>query len=182
MFESDFLAQIPALQTKRLRLRAPQDSDTAAYQEFYADAEASKFYGGPKSPVDAWNKLARDLGHWGLRGYGMWVIEERESGAVIGGCGLMWPNDWPRPELTWWIAAEARQKGFAKEASRAAIDFGYDVLKWDLVQTHMNDTNLAAKALVLSLGGEVFTRETFPDGLTRDVYKLPRALPRACGR
>ncbi len=40
----------------------------------------------------------------------------------------------------------------------------------------MNDTNLAAKALVLSLGGEVFTRETFPDGLTRDVYKLPRAI------
>lgn len=171
------MTQIPSLQTKRLLLRAPQDSDSDAYEKFYADAEASKFYGGPKSPDAAWNKLARDLGHWYLRGYGLWTLERKDNGAVVGGCGLLWPNGWPRSELTWWIAPEARQKGFAKEASQAAISFGYDILNWELVQTHMNDTNLAAKALALSLGGVVFSRETFPDGLTRDIYRLPRSNP-----
>lgn len=171
------MTRIPSLQTTRLRLRAPQDSDSSAYEKFYADAEASSFYGGPKSQHEAWNKLARDLGHWSLRGYGPWVLERQEDGAVVGACGLVWPKGWPRSELTWWIAPEARRQGFAKEASRAAISFGYDVLKWDLVQTHMRDENLAAKALVLSLGGVPITRESFPDGFARDIYELPRADP-----
>lgn len=169
------MSQIPSLETKRLTLRAPQESDFSAYEKFYGDAEASKFYGGPKPSLGAWNKLAADLGHWHLRGYGMWALELRESGGFIGACGLVWPEGWPRSELTWWIAPEARQKGFAKEASRAAINFGYDVLKWDFVQTHMMDDNLAAKALVLSLGGVPIARETFPDSFDRDIYKLPKA-------
>ncbi len=171
------MIQIPSLQTERLILRAPRDSDAGAYQKFYADAEASKFYEGPKPPHAAWNKLAAVLGHWHLRGYGMWALERRDSGAFIGACGLVWPDGWPRSELTWWIAPEARQQGFAKEASRAAIAFGYGLLKWELVQTHMLDENLAAKALVLSLGGQVIARETFPDGFDRDIYELPRPDP-----
>lgn len=168
------MQKIPTLHTDRLVLRAPEDNDRDAYAEFYADGEASRFYGGPKPVNAAWNRLARDLGHWYLRGYGPWTLESKVDGRIVGGCGLVWPSGWPRSELTWWIARSARRKGFAKEASKAAIRFGYDVLGWDLVQTHMNDENLAAKALVKSLGGVSIGREKFPDDLTRNVYELPR--------
>lgn len=171
------MSQIPCLQTERLRLRAPQASDAPVYHRFYTDGEASAFYGGPKSALEAWNKLASDLGHWHLRGHGLWVLERQEDGAAIGACGLVWPDGWPRSELTWWILPEARRQGFAKEASRAAVSFGYEALKWDLVQTHMLDENHAAKALVLSLGGEVIAREEFPDGFTRNIYRLPPPRP-----
>ncbi len=68
----------------------------------------------------------------------------------------------------------ARRKGYALEASQAAIRFAYDALSWQFVETHIDDDNLAARALVEKLGGETIARETFPDGLARDVFGLPR--------
>jgi len=67
----------------------------------------------------------------------------------------------------------ARRKGYAFEASRAVIAFGYDQLGWNLVETHMNDENIAAKKLVEKLGGTKLLRARFPDGLNRDVFALP---------
>lgn len=167
------MRDIPTLETDRLILRAPRDSDFACYWDFYSDGKASEFYDGPKSKIDAWHQLARDLGHWQLRGHGLWMLESKQDGTSVGVCGLVWPTGWPRSELTWWISSASRRQGFAKEASKEVIRFGYETLQWDLVQTHMKDENLAAKSLVLSLGGAVFARETFPDGVTRDVYSLP---------
>jgi len=104
----------------------------------------------------------------------MWAIVDRQTDEMVGGCGLFWPEDYPRSELTWWIIPSARRKGFALEASKAVINFGYDQLKWKLVETHMNDENTAARMLAEKLGGKVIVREQFPDGLSRDVYALPR--------
>ena len=165
---------IPTLETPRLLLRPPRAADYPTYVLFFADAEASSFYGGPLDSGQAWRVLAMEFGHWELRGYGRWVIESRESGEMLGCCGLWWPEGLPRSELTWWLLPEARGQGIATEASVAAIGFGYEVLGWPLVETHMNDDNAAARRLVERLGGTVIARETFPDGITRNVYELPR--------
>lgn len=93
---------------------------------------------------------------------------------MIGGCGLWWPEGYPRSELTWWIIPSARRNGYATEASKAVIDFAYQKLGWDMVETHMNDENVAARKLAEALGGTVIARETFPDGLTRDIFHLPK--------
>ena len=161
--------QIPTISTARLKMRAPIEADTPHYVAFYADAGASKFYGGPLSPVAAWNKLASDLGHWQLRGYGIWMIDFSEMGGCVGGCGLYWPTGWPRPELTWWILPHARRKGIAAEAPRAAMDWAF-ANGWAEVQTHMRDENLPARRLVEALGGQKRCREEFPDGVKRDVF------------
>lgn len=165
---------IPTITTERLILREPRPGDFNVYESFFADPEASAAYGGPLSSGDSWRVLATDLGHWALRGYGRWAVTLKSSGVMIGGCGLWWPHEYPRSELTWWIVPNARKKGYAREASVAAINFGYEVLGWSLVETHMNDENVPARRLAESLGGTVMARETFPDGLTRDVLKLPR--------
>ena len=104
----------------------------------------------------------------------MWSLYEKSTGDMIGGCGLVWPEAYPRSELTWWIIPSARRKGFALEASKAATQFAYDVLRWDMVETHMNDDNHAARKLVLKLGGEIIVRTDFPDGIARTVYRIPR--------
>lgn len=170
---------VPEIETARLLMKAPSASDFETYCAFYADAEASAFYGGPLSPGLAWRKLAYDIGHWALRGHGMWSLVERETGMMIGGCGLVWPEGWPRHELTWWIMPQGRRKGYAAEASRAAIAFGYETLGWPGVETHMDDANEAARRLAIRLGGVEHGRESFPDGLTRSVYLLPRSSPAA---
>lgn len=115
---------IPTLETERLVLRAPEAADYPVYRDFFADAEASHFYGGPLDADRAWRVLATDLGHWALRGFGRWSVVERATGLMVGGCGLWWPEGYPRSELTWWIIPAARRNGYALEASRAAVNFG----------------------------------------------------------
>lgn len=166
--------KIPTLETERLILRAPQRSDFVEYRDFYADADASAFYGGPMSEARAFQKFAADLGGWMLDGYGMLSVIVRQTGKMAGSCGLVHPHGWPYPELTWWIAASARRKGYALEASRAVIKFGYNTLKWDRVLTYMDDENEAARRLAEKLGGIVIERRVFQDDRLRNVYLLPK--------
>ena len=166
---------IPELTTARLRMRAPREDDYPVYQAFYTDADASHFYGGPMTASNAWKQLAMEVGHWYLKGYGMWSLELRSTAEMIGGCGFWWPSGWPRPELTWWLIPAARGSGFATEASNTAIDYAYQTLGWSAVETHIDDGNKAAHKLVLRLGGSVLTREVFPDGIERNVYSIPRS-------
>lgn len=147
--------------------------DYPVYRTFFADTMASGAYGGPLDPGEAWEMLALDIGHWALRGYGRWAVVVKASGEMIGGCGLWWPEGYPRSELTWWIIPAARRSGYAFEASQAAVRFGYRTLGWPLVQTHMNDRNTPARRLVEKLGGEIIDRTRFPDGMVRDIYALP---------
>lgn len=161
---------IPTLQTARLTLRAPSAEDFDAYRDFYADPEASAFYGGPLSAGQAWRRLAYEVGHWAMRGFGMWALVEKASGTTVGGCGIVWPEGWPRHELTWWITPAARRNGYAEEASRAAIVWACDTLGWSEVETHMRDENEAARKLAEKLGGSVVARELFPDAIERNVY------------
>ncbi|MEO0501133.1 MAG: GNAT family N-acetyltransferase [Pseudomonadota bacterium] len=165
--------EIPELQTERLHLRAPELSDYPVYRDFYADAAASAAYGGPQDAGFAWRRLASDLGHWGLRDFGMWSVIERETGKMVGGSGLVWPESWPRHELTWWIVPAARRRGFAFEASQAVVAFAYGTWNWPAVETHMDDDNEAARHLAVKLSGRITERCAFPDGKTRDVYTLP---------
>lgn len=166
----------PEIETERLLLRGLCERDFPVYERFFGDAEASATYGGPLAPGAAWRRLAADIGHWALRGYGLWAVTEKAGGRMAGVAGLYWPHGWPRSELTWWIAADARRNGYALEASRAVIAFAYRELGWTLVETHMNDTNTAARNLALRLGGQVIAREMFPDGVERNVYALPKEL------
>ncbi|MES0810228.1 GNAT family N-acetyltransferase [Roseibium sp. SCPC15] len=165
-----------SLTTERYTLRPPQAEDFALYRSFFADGEASRFYGGPLREDQAWRVLSGHLGHWQLRGYGMWMIRRKDDNLALGGCGFVWPEGWPRRELTWWLVPQARGQGVAVEVSKAAIRHAYEAYGWPLVETHMNDDNAAARGLVLKLGGREIAREKFPDGLERSVYELPRPV------
>lgn len=163
----------PVLTTKRLVLRMPEAGDHAAYARFFADAETSHFYGGPLMPHQAWDRLAADIGHFVLRGHGRFVATL--DGQVVGGCGILDVEGWPGHELTWWLLPEARGKGLAQEASRAVLDWAGQTLGRDMVETHFRDENLAARRLTEGLGGVRLRRDSFPDGIDRDVYGIPTA-------
>ncbi|MEM8790320.1 MAG: GNAT family N-acetyltransferase [Pseudomonadota bacterium] len=166
------MTTIPVIETERLTLRAPQAGDAALYAEFFRDAEGSGNYGGPLRPDQAWRVLAQDLGHWHLKGFGKWIMVERSTGNPVGGCGIVHPEGWPSHELTWWLLRTARGKGYATEASRAALAFARDTLGWLEVETHMRDTNTPARAIAERLGGLIDRRETFPDGVPRDIFRI----------
>ena len=99
---------IPQLETPRLLLRGFRASDLDAYAAMCADAEVMRHIGGggPVGRDVAWGQIAFFLGHWPLRGYGMWAIEHRASGALIGRAGFIHPEGWPGLERTvdWLLA------------------------------------------------------------------------------
>lgn len=166
---------IPEIETERLKLIAPNEHCYEAYNEFYTDGEASKAYGGPISSGRAWGRLKEDTGGWYLDGFGVWAIKEKESDKIIGTCGFWQGLGWPR-ELTWWLLPSARGKGYAYEASIAAITYAYSAFSWCEVETYMNDSNHSARALVERLGGVKSRRSGFPDGMNRDIYTFPKSV------
>ena len=45
--------------------------------------------------------MAVFVGHWALRGYGLWAAEERCTGKFVGRIGLWNPEGWPGLEVGW---------------------------------------------------------------------------------
>lgn len=167
----------PIIETKRLILRGPTQADLPAYAAFYAVSDVTVGgYRGNRSADEVAAILSRDITHWLAKDFGIFLLEEKSTGTILGGAGLAHPDDWPSHELTWWLMPDARGKGIASEASRAVIAWGYDVLGWPQVETHMRDENIPARNLALRLGGQVTRRDTFPDGVTRDVFVLPQQV------
>ena len=75
----------PSLTTEHLLLRMLQDSDFEEYAAIHADPEVTKFTVRTQlTRMEAWRHLAVIVGHWHLRGFGMWGVFERESGALVG--------------------------------------------------------------------------------------------------
>jgi [ribosomal protein S5]-alanine N-acetyltransferase len=166
--------QIPTLTTERLLLLPPSAQAEDLYRRFYTDESASRAYGGPLSVSAAWSRLASDVASWHLQGFGVWLIQRKVEGDLVGICGFWQGKGWPR-ELTWWLLPEARGTGLAYEASQSAIAHAYRVFKWKAVETYMNDTNDQARALVTRLHGVRIARQVFPDNLERDLYRIPDA-------
>jgi RimJ/RimL family protein N-acetyltransferase len=80
--------------------------------------------GGPVGPDVAWRQMAIFNGSWSLRGVGMWALEERASGMLVGRAGFLWPPEWPGCELGWLLGREHWGRGYALEAAAAARDHG----------------------------------------------------------
>lgn len=133
----------PTLQTPRLTLRGWRSGDADDYGRLLADPETAPFITRGGRPYDArrsWAEMAFLTGHWQLRGYGMFVVEERESGAFAGRVGPLQPEGWPGFEVAWAIAPHARGKGFATEAADSRS--GFDVSR---IISIIHDLNLASQ-------------------------------------
>ncbi len=166
---------IPTIESERLRLIPPDTDCFEIYKRFYTNADASKMYGGPISEGQAWARLKSDLGSWYLLGFGVWVVQLKLDNKRAGTCGFWQGKGWPT-ELTWWILPEYRGQGIATEASKLAIAHAYNNFGWDKVETYMNDDNAAARSLVEKLGGFKTRRQEFNDGLSRDIFLLPKPV------
>jgi RimJ/RimL family protein N-acetyltransferase len=109
--------------------------DFEPYARMMADPEVTRFLGGgaPLDRTEAWRSLAAHLGHWTLRGYGMWALEEKASGLFVGRAGPFDPEGWPGFEIGWALAREHWGKGYATEAARRALGAAFA----DLGRTHV---------------------------------------------
>ncbi|MFA6231337.1 MAG: GNAT family N-acetyltransferase [Rhodanobacter sp.] len=147
---------IPTLETARLRLTALTEKHFDDYAAMLADPDSTRWVGDgqPLDRTNAWRSLAMLLGHWALRGYGMWALELKETGEFIGRAGLMNPDGWPDLELGWMLKPEHRHQGYATEAGNASLDFAWNQLHARRVISLVRIGNQASDRVAERLGGE----------------------------
>ncbi len=169
------LSDTPVLTADRLILRAPQASDWPVWRDFAA-SERARYIGGPHvAPGTAWRAFGHVIGHWVLRGFGLFVFCDKGSGIPLGMSGPWYPDGWPEREIGWTVwEAGAEGKGFAHEAATAARNFAYDILGWDTAVSYIDPLNDRSIALAERLGARRDDGAAHPGDKPCLVYRHPR--------
>ena len=142
------------LQTDRLLLRMFRESDFEAYAGICADPDVMRYLGEgkPLSRMDAWRQMAMVLGHWQLRGYGLWAVEEKVSGALVGRIGFFNPEGWPGFEVGWMLGRPYWGNGFATEGARAVLQYAFTEMQRTHVISLIRPENAASIRVAERLG------------------------------
>jgi RimJ/RimL family protein N-acetyltransferase len=159
------------LTTERLILRPWQDEDLEPLFAINGDPESMRYFAATmtRAESDAW--AARMRVHFAEHGWGFWVVAEAASGDFVGVVGLMtipWQADFtPAVEIGWRIGARFRRQGYAEEAARAALGFGFAALGLASIVAFTVPGNAASWKLMEKLGmrheGE-FDHPRLPEG------------------
>ncbi len=144
------------LETDRLILRKPHIEDWKDLHELYSDAEAIRYT--IKTPLEepaSWRMTCVLIGHWTVRGYGVYSVEEKATGKVLGGIGFWYPLEWPSPEIKWSLAAKHHGKGFASEAARAVLAEGHKSLPDIHLISMIDKNNIPSQKLAEAVGAKL---------------------------
>ena len=116
------------------------------------------------------------VGHWTLRGFGRWALEDRASGEFVGRAGFDYPEQsgYPDIEVGWLLGRAYWGRGFAFEAAVAVLNYAFDSLDREQVASIMRPENLASIQLAERLGMSRTGTIDF-DGLPALRYVASRA-------
>lgn len=151
---------IPTLETDRLRLEPLGEAHLDAFTRMQYHPGVAEWFGGLPDPLpspqrqreDTWRVIATFLGHWVLRGHGQWALVEQETGDLVGRAGLWSPEGWPGVEVGWLVAPDRQRRGYATEAGRAAVDFGFTRLDVDEIISVTLPHNAASRRVMEKVG------------------------------
>ena len=161
-------------QTERLRLRKYTIADEAELFEVFGDPYARTFY-----PEMMDRAKVRGWIEWSLRnyeefGFGLWALELKSDGRFIGDCGPTYQDVEGRPELEigYHILERERGKGYATEAARACLDFGFTRTSCESICSVVRPANTAS----CTVAGRIHTarREFIKKGEPAILFYTPR--------
>ena len=137
-----------------VRLRDWRAEDASQYLDFYKNDPLSAFSGGPMEPPVAWRHLASVIGHWTLRGFGVWAVEDLKTGQLCGCAGAWCPQDWPQMEFVFWFTTEAFANGLAAQGAALAFDAVTQAYGAAELVTFVHAEHGDAQRIIEDLGGQ----------------------------
>ena len=145
---------MPPRPTQRLAFREMTADDLDAMADLLGDPEVMAFYPRPKSRAEAlgWIEWNRRL--YRERGFGLWVIELRETGALVGDCGLT-PQEvdgMPEIEVGYHVRRSLQGRGYATEAAAASRDHARDVLGLGRLIAIVDPRNVPSQRVAEKIG------------------------------
>jgi RimJ/RimL family protein N-acetyltransferase len=171
---------IPVIETRRLALRGPEPGDYPDFKATFASYR-SRFMGGPLNAYETWMLYAAEIGHWAIRGYGMWMIHDKATGETLGMTGGWFPAKWPEREIAWIIWPDKAGRGYALEATHAARRHLYETAGWDGAVSYIDPKNLDSIRLAERLGCVKDKTAQTIDG-SDAVYRHPAPAAAASGQ
>jgi RimJ/RimL family protein N-acetyltransferase len=179
---------IPRLETERLFMREWRQEDLTPFAEILADPEVMKYLGGETlTRDDSWRNMARGAGQWLLRGYGAWAVVRKSDNALMGRVGLLYPEGWPGLEVGWTLGRPYWGEGYATEAARAALTYGFLTQNVSKLISLIDPENKASQAVARRIGetkgerrdhtieGVTYSFDVW--GITRDEWRKCAVLP-----
>lgn len=146
--------EIPTLETERLILRPWREEDVEPFFTLMQDDDVVRFIGDRRIPTleEVWRAVAGWIGHWFLRGYGLWAVDERESGELVGRIGLINPAGWPGLEVGYTLGKRWWGRGYATEGAAAARDWAFENLPADELISLIDPANSGSINVARKLG------------------------------
>jgi RimJ/RimL family protein N-acetyltransferase len=181
---------LPFLRTARLVLRPLGRDDWDALAELNADAEVRAYFPGLLSREASFDFAARIERHYDEHGYGLFAVEVVGGDSFVGLCGLAVPNFdapfLPAVEIGWRFLRSAWGHGYATEAARASLAFGFEALGLRQIVSFTVSENRRSRAVMDRVGmrhepEHDFDHPNLPEGhpLRRHVFYRIDAGPRA---
>lgn len=149
-------ADVPVIETERLRLRGFTPEDKPVYAAMRADPDVVRYLVGGEALIPfaeeiADSRIAAFRKGW-ANGFGVWAVEERETGRFLGQCGLARLERSSEVEVLYAFARPAWGKGYAREAARAALAFAFGTAGLPRVVAFVVPQNEASSRVLEAVG------------------------------
>lgn len=145
---------IPTLTTPRLTLRPFTMADLLPFHAILATPGVLQYFpeSTPPSVEQVQSMIERLQTHWERYGYGVWALEGRATGELIGRCGLFYIPNTNETEVDYILASQQWGKGLATEAARVALRFGFENAQKEAIVGIVHPDNLASQHVLEKIG------------------------------
>lgn len=142
------------LETQRLLLREMNVSDMDSLRSILQDERVMYAYNGAFNDEETMAWMQKQLQRYKDFGFGLWAVVLKESGEMIGQCGITMQeyNDMMVPEVGYLLAYKYWHKGYAIEAATACRDYGFSTLHFDAMYSIIRDNNIASQKVAIRNG------------------------------
>ena len=144
------------ISTKRLNLRCWEENDMASLIKMNQDAEVMKYFPSTMTEKESLAFYKRVQNHFLEYGFGLFVVEEKVSNIFLGYTGFMiaqFESDFtPRVEIGWRFNKNYWGNGYATEAAKACLEYGFSKLNLDIIHSFTSILNKKSEAVMQRIG------------------------------
>ena len=170
----------PKMETERLILRYWREDDLAGFAELNADPQVMEFFPWTLTMLETQALMSVMIERTASDGFSFAPVEEKQTGRFIGFVGLNRPRHDPAlpfepcVEIGWRLLPSAWGKGYATEAARAWLGFGFETLGLSEIVAMTTEHNTASRAVMERLGMRYDPRDDFDHPGVEQGHALQR--------
>ncbi|WP_054708283.1 GNAT family N-acetyltransferase [Bacillus sp. JCM 19041] len=142
------------ISTERLTLREMNKSDVGHLLNIFSDPEAMKYYPSTKDEKQTMDWIDWTLANYNQYGVGLWIVEDKMTGAFLGQCGIV-PQEIDgkiEMEIGYLFVRSVWGNGYATEAALACKNYGFEQMKLNKIISLPDVNNLPSIKVAERIG------------------------------